>query len=345
MAAVRRVVLVTSPNSRRARRLPRVRAALRRSDLEVVEELAVDQLSRLPDLVRNHADRTGTPPLVVAAGGDGTVGAVANCLANSQVVLGVLPLGTSNDFARSLGIPMRIERAVGLLLTGKVSTLDLGRVVATDREPLHFVHAATVGLNVNFAKLATRASLRRRLGRFTYVFAAVLALGETRSFPCEITYDGRTERWHLTHLSVINAPVFGGFLGMRVSGSSPDDRLLDVLAVEDLPVRRMLAVAVHQLFRIRKPATGVHALHLPEMRVHTEAALEVAWTERSGAGCRRTSSSPARRCPSSRPWTSTTRTDELRKALPPGCWHPGGGIGLPRRVSGSYSAESSPRIA
>ncbi len=275
-AAVHRLVLVTSPNSRRARRLPRARAALRRCELEVVEELAVDQLSRLPDVVRDHADRMGTAPLVVAAGGDGTVGAVANCLASSQVVLGVLPLGTSNDFARSLGIPMRIEQAVALLRTGKVSTLDLGRVVAAGREPLHFVHAATVGLNVSFAKLATRASLRRRLGRFTYVFAAALALEETRSFPCEITHDGRTERWQLTHLSVINAPVFGGFLGMRVSGSSPDDRLLDVLAVEDLPIRRMLAAAVHQLFRIRRPLKGVHALHIQKMRVHTEAALEVA---------------------------------------------------------------------
>lgn len=276
MPAWRDIVLVTSPNSRRASRLPQARAALRRRELEVVEELAVDELSRLPDLVRDHAGRAGTAPLVVAAGGDGTVGAVANCLANSQVVLGVLPLGTSNDFARSLGIPMRIERAADLLRTGKVSNLDLGRVVAGDREPLHFVHAATVGLNVNFAKLATRASLRRRLGRFTYVVAAALALEETRSFPCVITYEERTEHRRLTHLSVINAPVFGGFLGMRVSGSSPDDRLLDVLAVEDLPVRRMLAVAMHQLFRIRKPVTGVHALHVSNMRVHTEASLEVA---------------------------------------------------------------------
>src|SRR5260370_25014264 len=76
MAAVRRVVLVTSPNSRRATRLPRVRAALRRYELEVVDELPVDQLSRLPDLVRDRADRTGTPPLVVAAGGGRDRGAV-----------------------------------------------------------------------------------------------------------------------------------------------------------------------------------------------------------------------------------------------------------------------------
>ncbi len=63
---------------------------------------------------------------------------------------------------------------------------------------------------------------------------------------------------------------------MRVTGSSPDDRLLDVLAVEDVPLRRILMAAVHQLFRIRKPLEGVHALHVQEMRVHTDTELDVA---------------------------------------------------------------------
>ena len=63
---------------------------------------------------------------------------------------------------------------------------------------------------------------------------------------------------------------------MRVIGSSPDDRLLDVLAVEDLPFHRVLLAAIHQLFRIRRPLKGVHALHVSEMRVHTDHQLEVA---------------------------------------------------------------------
>jgi YegS/Rv2252/BmrU family lipid kinase len=270
----RRVVLVTSPYSHRAARgLPLARAELRKRGFEIVEELTVEQAHRVKELIATAGEE---PPLVIAAGGDGTVGTVANQLANTPVVLGVLPLGTSNDFARSLKIPMRISRAVELLRSGKVATVDLGRLVPAGQGPLHFVHAATVGLNVSFAKLATRASLRKRLGRLTYVFAAVLALEERRSFTCEIRYEGRSERWHLTHLSVINAPVFGGFLGLRVPASSPDDRLLDVLAVEDLPVHRMLLAGVYQLLRIGRPLKGVHALHVSEMRVHCDEELEVA---------------------------------------------------------------------
>jgi undecaprenyl-diphosphatase len=272
--ATRRVVLVTSPYSHRAASgLPLARAELRKRGFDIVEELTVDQAPRVKELLAAAGDE---PPLVIAAGGDGTVGAVANQLANTPVVLGVLPLGTSNGFARSLRIPMRISRAVELLHSGKVATIDLGRLVPAGQAPLHFVHAATVGLNVSFAKLATRASLRKRLGRLTYVFAAVMALEERRSFTCEISCDGRSERWRLTHLSVINAPVFGGFLGLRVPASNPDDRLLDVLAVEDLPIHRMLLAGVYQLLRVGRPLKGVHALHVSEMRVHCDEELEVA---------------------------------------------------------------------
>jgi hypothetical protein len=67
-----------------------------------MEDVPIDRVSRLPELIGDGGAR-----MVVAAGGDGTVGAAADVLAATTVVLGVLPLGTSNDFARSLDIPMR----------------------------------------------------------------------------------------------------------------------------------------------------------------------------------------------------------------------------------------------
>jgi YegS/Rv2252/BmrU family lipid kinase len=269
---VREVVLVTSPNAGRAAKLERGRAALAAQRLRVRQELDVGQVSRLADAIAGHGDG----PMVVAAGGDGTVGAVADQLANTGIVLGILPLGTSNDFARSLGIPMRIEDAARLLREGKVSTVDLGRLDVPGEAPRHFVHAATVGLNVSFAKLATQASLRHRLGRLTYVVAAAVALRRRRSFGCTITCEGSRERSRLVQLAVINAPVFGGFLGLKVRGSDPDDRRLDVLAVEELPPHRLIQAGLYQLFPIARPISGVRALHVPEMKVDCDEPLEVA---------------------------------------------------------------------
>ena len=110
------------------------------------ESCPIQQLSQLTHRV---AGSTADARLVIAAGGDGTAGAVANHIANTQAVLGILPLGTSNDFARSLRIPMTIEKAVPLFTRGKVATIDLGSLVARGEEPRHFVHAATAGLNVS----------------------------------------------------------------------------------------------------------------------------------------------------------------------------------------------------
>src|SRR6202011_2719912 len=144
----------------------------------------------------------------------GTVGSVANAVIGTLAVMAILPLGTSNDFARSLQIPMRIEHAVRLIANGRVSKVDAGRLQREGQAPRHFVHAAAAGLNVQFAKFATRADLRRRLGKLTYAIAAALALKEPPVFRVQVEYEGQAETLELVHLSVINAPVFGGFLDL-----------------------------------------------------------------------------------------------------------------------------------
>ena len=159
-------VLVTSPHAGRSRELARARRTLDRHRIDVAEELEIEHLDRLPELLRTAG---GEPRLVIAAGGDGTVGSVAGQLAGAENPLGILPLGTGNDFARSLDIPLNPRRAARLLGTGEVSRVDLGRLTRPGGPTRYFAHAATIGLNVDFAKLATRASVRGRLGRLTYL--------------------------------------------------------------------------------------------------------------------------------------------------------------------------------
>lgn len=266
----RRAVLLTSPHAGSAGRLGRARRAMIDDGIEILEEVPVHDHARLADWV------TRTPVTIVAAGGDGTVGAAADHVANTDAVLAVLPLGTSNDFARSIGVPIDPVEAAHLLVTGKVSSIDAGRLVVPGEIQRHFVHAATVGLNVSFAKLATRASMRRRFGRLTYAVAAAVALRDQQNFYCELRYDGQVERLNLAHLAVINAPVFGGFLGMRVGDASVNDRKLDVIAVERLPVRRLLLAAAYPIIGSKRAIRGIRTLQLPQLHAHTRQPLEVA---------------------------------------------------------------------
>lgn len=289
----RSVVLVGNPHSGHVKNgLERTRQALAREGLRVVESVPMTDLARLRDYVGpavppeqsaalspypvRHYPIDTDQPLIVAAGGDGTVGAVANCLAYTGAIMGIIPLGTSNDVARSLRLPIRVEDAVHALVTGKVATVDLGTFFAENEAPRYFAHAAAMGIDVKFAKLATQVTLRRRLGRFTYAVAAVLALRDREPFRCELRIGNRTVPLCLLHLSVINAPIFGGRFNLAVEGSDVDDRKLDVLAVEDAPLRHLLWATIPLLLRRRPHVGGVRLYHLQRLHVHIDEALDVS---------------------------------------------------------------------
>jgi YegS/Rv2252/BmrU family lipid kinase len=271
-AGTNQVILVTSPHAGGKDKLARARQAMARQDLRVVAELTVDDLHRLPDLLRGQGSR---PPIVVAAGGDGTVGAVANAIIDSTAALGVLPLGTSNDFARSVSIPLRVENAARLLSRGRVSRVDAGKLTGDGQPSRHFVHAAAAGINVQFARFATRADLRERLGRLTYAAAAAMALRERPVFNCEVEAEGRTERMTLVHLSVINAPIFGGFLDLKLPGVEPDDRKLNVIMIERLPLRRLLRSALYPTLGVHRKIHGFHTLQVSRLRVQPQRKMDV----------------------------------------------------------------------
>jgi undecaprenyl-diphosphatase len=269
----KRVVLLTSSGSGSADALGEAKGALRRNGFEVIDEIEVEDKHKLADVVTLPADDR---PLVIAAGGDGTVGAAADELAGTGVLLGILPLGTSNDVARSLGIAPDPIDAADELSHGVVRAIDAGQVTVSGKTARTFVHAATVGVNVHFAQLATRSSLRRRFGRLTYAIAGVAALRQHEPFECELRYEDKSEKLRLVQLSIINAPVFGGALDLRVPTARMDDRSLVVIAIEEgSPIKLVLGALVTAIGR-RREGPGVRALRTTQLQVHVEHPVDVA---------------------------------------------------------------------
>jgi YegS/Rv2252/BmrU family lipid kinase len=91
-----------------------------------VSVLLAEEGSQIPELVRRAIEERST--VIVAAGGDGTVNAVASGTADSSAALGVLPLGTLNHFAKDVGVPIDLEAAVDNVLTGRIIRVDVGKV-------------------------------------------------------------------------------------------------------------------------------------------------------------------------------------------------------------------------
>lgn len=147
--------------------------------------LFTDEHTKVDALVQQAiADK---PALLIAGGGDGTINAVASATIGTDIVLGILPLGTLNHFAKDLGIPEDFTEAVTLLRDGHATAVDVGEV--NDRI---FLNNAGLGL---YPDIVHQREARQRLGERKWpaaVLATVRALARYRLLGIRITADGNT---------------------------------------------------------------------------------------------------------------------------------------------------------
>jgi len=182
---------------------------------------------------------TPAPDLLIFGGGDGSLTAAAGRLAGRDTALGVLPLGTTNNFARSLGLPMGLASAIAVLAGGKVADVDLAKA----GEDL-FANMASIGLSVEVAQ-AVPARLQRVLGRGAYTLTAARRLPAHRAFKATLRVDG-AERVVWTHqLNIAN----GGYhAGRRIARDiGVDDRLLVVYRLGGAGRLRLTGQTVRQV--------------------------------------------------------------------------------------------------
>ncbi|GAB3039574.1 lipid kinase [Nocardioides flavus (ex Wang et al. 2016)] len=231
-----RVAVVVNTAARTgARALPLVASALRGVGSEVAVH-PVQGGAELHEVLVAVMD--DAPDLLVVGGGDGTVGCAAAAVAHTRTRLGVLPLGTANDFARTLEIPAGLAAAVDTLLHGRVVDVDLGRV-----DGRAYLNVASIGLSVAVTRRLT-PGLKRRLGRLAYPAATLAAYRSHRPFAARLELDDGTvlELDDLMQVAVGNGRHYGG--GLTVApDASIDDHLLDVYAVEQGRLRDHVSVA------------------------------------------------------------------------------------------------------
>ncbi len=201
---------------------------------------AIRDPARLREKVREILEEGSGYGSLILGGGDGSVSSVADLLCGRDTVLGLLPLGTANDFARTLGIPQDIEGACQTIAHGKVVDVDLG--LAGDK---HYLNVASVGLGVE----ATRALspwLKKSTGPLAYPVAAIRAFIRHEPFSARLTFpEGDhepVEYGRLLQVAVGNGRFYGG--GMVVAPEAGiDDRTLDVYVIELSRQRDLIGVA------------------------------------------------------------------------------------------------------
>jgi diacylglycerol kinase (ATP) len=218
----RRAALVVNAHSRSGReQYETARERLTAAGFDIAAAYPVDPPGELEADLRAATD-LGID-LLVCGGGDGTTSAAARHLAHRDVALGLLPLGTTNNFARTLGLPLDLDAAIDTLTRGKVVDVDLG--LAGDKV---FANHVGIGLSADImAKAPSR--LKRAAGRLAYPMTALALLLRHRPMPVTVTTGGRTLTVETHQLYVAN----GGFHAGRpiAADADADDRRLIVYAV------------------------------------------------------------------------------------------------------------------
>jgi diacylglycerol kinase family enzyme len=232
--------------------------AARRVDVRLVDA------ARPSELRASLAHATGEGSVVVAAGGDGTVSAVAAVVADTPARLAVLPIGTLNHFAKDAGIPLALDRAIETVVDGREAAID-----AASMNDETFVNNCSLGVypSVVQARDALRARGYRKWTAFTRAVMAVV--GRQHRLSIRVEADGEPSHWRTPFVLIGNNAY--DMTGLRVGGRSTiaGGRLAAYLAprvrARDLPLALAREVVGRAVFFRPAPIAAFHLIDACEL--------------------------------------------------------------------------------
>jgi YegS/Rv2252/BmrU family lipid kinase len=216
-------ILLLNPNSRMGgEALSATLAALEARGIRLTASHEVQDHEQMEQLLREAV--AGGVRRILVGGGDGTLNCAIKPLLGQDVTLGVLPLGTGNDFARSLGIEPTLEAACDVIAAGYTARVDVG---LANGHP--FLNAVSLGLASAIAKRLT-PELKRRVGKLAYPVAAAAELWEHQPFRVRVVTDTEELEQNVLQLVVGNGRYHGAG-NMVTPDATLDDHLLDAYVI------------------------------------------------------------------------------------------------------------------
>ncbi len=220
---------------------------------------------------RRFMAEAGEVDLLIAAGGDGTLNEVVHGLMDlstvARPVLGVVPVGTANDFATGCGIPRDPETALALCMEGECVPIDVGKA-----NEHWFLNAASIGFGAEVTA-TTPPELKRLLGHAAYTVMGAILATRVHHYRGRLTLPDRKIIGTGPMAIVGNGRQTGG--GVQVAPRARiDDGLLDILAVRDIPAMALLTAA-RELQELSPDGEFISYWQTPWAEVYTEEAIPV----------------------------------------------------------------------
>jgi lipid kinase YegS len=220
---------------------------------------------------RRFAAEAGEVDLLIAAGGDGTLNEVVHGLMDlsraARPALGVVPLGTANDFATGCGIPHDPEQALALCMEGNKVPIDVGKA-----NEHWFLNAASSGFGAEVTA-TTPPELKRLLGPAAYAVMGAILATNLHHYQGRLTLPDREITGRGPVAIIGNGRQTGG--GVQVAPRARiDDGLLDILAVREIPALALLTAA-RELQELSPDGEYISYWQTPWAEVYTEEEIPV----------------------------------------------------------------------
>lgn len=259
----KRAALVVNARSRKGRDLfAHARDRLRAAGIELSATHAVRDPKQLrPTIQRVLAEGA---PMVIVGGGDGTLSSTVDDFVPHEAVFALLPLGTANSFARTLGIPIDLDGAIEVIAKGERRRIDLGMI---DRD--YFANCAAIGMSPLIAETVPHG-LKRYLGRVGYLGWAAYQFLRFRPFRLTVG----NETIDAVEVRIANGSYHGGT--ELVEGAEVDSGEIIVQAVLGNSRHRLVWSWVVSLLKLQGRKHMVREFHGVELRIATEPSLPIS---------------------------------------------------------------------
>ena len=209
---------------------------------------------------------------IAVCGGDGTLHEVITGLMalpqSARPPIGYIPAGTTNDFARNLHLPKRMESMAALAASGEPRAVDIGQLGER-----YFTYVAAFGAFTDVS-YNTPQQFKNVFGHLAYVLKGASELANLKSYRLRVEHDGGTLEGEFLYVMVSNTISVGGLIGLPSDEVSLNDGLLEAVLVEMPATVAQMNAVIYALARQEySEGSGVVGLHSSRFRIHCEEAV------------------------------------------------------------------------
>lgn len=207
-------------------------------------------------------------PTLILAGGDGTIHSVLPLVIGKDINIGLIPMGSANNIAVSLGIPSDLEKTLEVIKQGSVKSIDIGCVGNK-----YFIEAAGIGFHAEAFKFSLPIPKHEK-SIFRSLYSFVRTFLEFQPFDVELTIDGKRIKRTASQITFSNLPFYGtGF--MIAPDALYDDGMLDIVVIGNLDKTQIVECILSTKFGMLQNNPNVEVFRGSEIKIKTALSVPI----------------------------------------------------------------------